>query len=83
MPALKELGVEKDIEFMRIVPLDRTYFCGMDIITSTNVEDYIRSLQNNFPRYKGSTSNTKGSGVPDALPSGIETAKQIFNQSYH
>jgi len=51
---LRELGVEKNIEFKRIEPLDRTYFCGMDIITSINLEEYIKSLQNYFPKDKDS-----------------------------
>lgn len=38
---LRELGVEKDIEFIRIEPLDRTYSCGMEIVTGTNIEEYI------------------------------------------
>ncbi|MGF3573670.1 MAG: phytoene desaturase family protein [Candidatus Bathyarchaeia archaeon] len=54
---LRELGVEKDIEFIRIEPLDRTYFCGMEIVTDTNMEEYIKSLQNYFPEEKDSIPN--------------------------
>ena len=35
---LRELGVEKDIEFIRIEPLDRTYFCEMEIVRSIELE---------------------------------------------
>jgi all-trans-retinol 13,14-reductase len=51
---LRELGVEKDVEFIRIDPLDRTYFCGMEIVTSTNLEEYVKSLQRNFTEEKNS-----------------------------
>ena len=51
---LRELGVEKDIEFIRIDPLDRTYFCGMEIMTSTNLDEYVKSLQKHFPKEKNS-----------------------------
>ncbi|PIU60177.1 hypothetical protein COS86_00320 [Candidatus Bathyarchaeota archaeon CG07_land_8_20_14_0_80_47_9] len=51
---LRELGVEKDIEFIRIEPLDRTYSCGMEIVTGTNIEEYIKSLQNYFPEDRNS-----------------------------
>lgn len=51
---LRELGVEKDIEFIRIEPLDRTFFCGMEIVTGTNMEEHIKSLQNHFPKEKDS-----------------------------
>jgi phytoene desaturase len=54
---LRELGVEKDIEFIRIEPLDRTYFCGMEIVTGTNIEEYIKSLQTYFPEEKDSITN--------------------------
>ncbi len=51
---LRELRVEKDIEFIRIDPLDRTYFCGMEIVASTNMEEYVKSLQKHFPKEKNS-----------------------------
>lgn len=51
---LRELEVEKDIEFSRISPLDRTYFCGMDIVTSTNLQEHVKSLQEHFPDEKNS-----------------------------
>lgn len=56
MYGLRELGVEKDIEFIRIEPLDRTLFCGMEIVTSKNIEEYIKNLQNHFPKEKESIS---------------------------
>jgi all-trans-retinol 13,14-reductase len=74
MPSLKELGIEKAIEFMRIEPLDRTYFCGMDIITSTNMEEYIKSLQNHFPGDKDS--------IPKFFDAMIRIKKEVTSPDF-
>jgi all-trans-retinol 13,14-reductase len=71
---LRELGLEKNVEFNRIEPLDRTYFCGMEIVASMNIEEYIESLQSHFPE--------DGDAIPKYFDAMTRMAREVTSPDF-